>query len=168
MFFTSKLISALKKDHDVLREYFMVLKDQDAEMTQVREAFSKLVPELRAHSKSEENVVYAYMLTQSDLRPMALEGEEEHQIADDLMNELNSEFFNGSEETWRANAKVLAELIEHHVHEEESQVFPALKKHLTADLDEQMVQNYQAANTQYRSFPPLPKTSETTIIDQYV
>lgn len=149
MLMPSKLVGALKKDHEVLRDGFVILKSEEATMEQLRSAFMKFAPELKAHAKAEESVVYDFMLTDNDLRIYAKEGKEEHRLAEQLVNELGGAA-SGSDETWRAKAKVLAELVEHHVSEEESDIFPDLKKKLTAEMDEHMQQKYEAAVTDFK------------------
>lgn len=160
MFLSSKLINALKKDHDILRTFFNVLKE-DVDMSELKKAFLKLAPELEAHTKSEEDVVYRFMLTKTDLRPLALEGQEEHRRAEQLLIELDNEFLN-YDERWQAKAKVLGDLLEHHINEEEAEVFPELKKHLTSELDEQLYKKYEKANVESRdTFVQTPRPRPT-------
>lgn len=158
MFFASKLIGALKKDHDVLRECCAILKNEDSEDSELKDAFGNLGPELQAHSESEEQVVYQHMLTHPQLKTMALEGMEEHRTAEQLLTELQSELGDFGDK-WRAKARILSEVIEHHINEEESQVFPSLKKHLSSELDETLLQKYELANAESRiAIEPKPRT----------
>ena len=50
-----------------------------------------------------------------------LEGYEEHHVVDMLMGELES--LDVTDETWGAKAKVMKENIEHHIEEEEGEMF---------------------------------------------
>jgi hemerythrin-like domain-containing protein len=51
---------------------------------------------------------------------------------------------NLSNQEWSANAKVLAELVEQHLDEEENEVFPYLKRHLDSDTDAELCFRYES------------------------
>ncbi|MDZ4660479.1 MAG: hemerythrin domain-containing protein [Pseudomonadota bacterium] len=143
MFFSSQTVNALVRDHDELREDIRNLKDTELSMRERRNSFARLIPNLVSHTKREESAVYSYMKSADaeDLKPMALEGEEEHRLVDQLVKEMKSEKI--SPEDWSAKGKVLAELIEHHVDEEETEVFPKLKKQLDDSTDADLCEKYE-------------------------
>jgi hemerythrin-like domain-containing protein len=144
MFLTYKLIAALEKDHNILREHLGTLKDKDANLKDIKRAFLELVPELNSHTKREEQVLYKFLLTKSELKQMGHEGFEEHSIVNQLLKALEAKPQHNDK--WRAKAKTMAEIIEHHLNEEESQVFPQVKKYLTTDLDEELCHRYLIAD----------------------
>ena len=61
---------------------------------------------------------------------MTQEAIEEHHVVKMVLKELSS--FDGSEENVKAKVKVLSEMVQHHVEEEESEMFPEMQK---MDLD---------------------------------
>lgn len=140
MILPSKLINALKKDHTSLKAQLSILKDEETDILKLKETFLSVASQLISHSKREEQVVYKFMLTNADLRQMALTGKEEHRLLEILIAELE---FQGFGEKWFAKAKVFAELLEHHLSEEESRVFPVLKKYLDSEIDELLCSKYQ-------------------------
>lgn len=150
MILPSKLLGTLKKDHDILRECLFVLKDESADLDLLQKAFSKLIPFLQAHNRSEEQVVYKFMLSRQGLEQMAIDGQEEHLVVEQLMNELQTQA-SECDVKWRAKAKAFAEIIEQHVNEEESQVFPILKKQLISEFDEYLCHKYELINMEYKS-----------------
>ncbi len=142
MFFKSNLVKSLTEDHAEIRHQYEILKDPKREYVEKRLAFGYLLPLLQSHTEREERVVYRFMKNQSDdLTHYALEGKEEHRIADRIAGELqNSQL---SKDNWLAKAKVLGELLDHHISEEERLVFPDLNKVLNDELDERMTMEYK-------------------------
>lgn len=120
----SELVQALKKDHDDLREFIEVLKSDKAIATR-RTAFRKLVTLLESHSQAEEKAVYAASQKYPELRKKTLEGFVEHDVASLVAKRAKGI---RDPEKWSANAQVLAELVEHHLDEEERDLFPVLDK----------------------------------------
>jgi len=133
----------LKADHDVLRELAQQLADAGSS-PQRRSLLGKLKPLLVAHSRAEEQSVYV-PLTQvrdsPDARLAGSEGAVEHFLADTVLARLDAAH-DASTDMWRAHAKVLHEMLEHHIKEEESDVFEALGEHFSADERSAMAANF--------------------------
>ncbi len=126
------ILELIKIDHRLLRESIPVLKSEDALASEKKKQLERFLFNLSVHAKTEEKTLYNALNDLKALRPMILEGYEEHNIADHLSVELTAltAFSVWSDET-EAKAKVLAELIEHHLDEEESELFPKIKTYLT-------------------------------------
>jgi len=125
--------SLLMKDHD---EAKAVAKQMHEATTAARRAalLAKLKPALTAHSRAEERVVYnALLRVRSDdlSHVLADEGFVEHSLLDELLTTLSST--DAGTDRWKANAKVLHELLEHHITEEQSDVFAKLGDHFERD-----------------------------------
>jgi hypothetical protein len=86
-----------------------------------RELLATLVSELNAHELMEEKVLYPALQAHSQTREIALEGFEEHHVADLILNELREVATN--DEAWGAKFSVLKENVEHHIKEEEGNMF---------------------------------------------
>ena len=86
-----------------------------------RELLSTLTAELNAHELMEEKVLYPALQSHSETREIVLEGFEEHHVADLIVKELHEVATN--DEAWGAKFKVLKENIEHHIQEEEGNMF---------------------------------------------
>ncbi|MEQ1877713.1 MAG: hemerythrin domain-containing protein, partial [Bdellovibrionia bacterium] len=71
-------------------------------------------------------VLYPRIQEIKKLREVAFEAYEEHSIAKYLVSELE----NGDPgtEQWNAKCKTLKDIIDHHVEEEEDELFPQMKK----------------------------------------
>jgi hypothetical protein len=85
--------------------------------------------ELRMHELMEEKVLYPALKPHARARDIVLEGYQEHHVADVLVKEL--ERLPPSDERWGAKFKVLKENIEHHIEEEEGDMFRTARVVLT-------------------------------------
>lgn len=93
------------------------------------EAFEVMKTKLSAHAKAEEKVVYPMWKELSDdLAEMMGEANEEHQLVHDKLEELTQ--LESSHPTWKAKFTVLKELVEHHVEEEEGEIFTEASEEL--------------------------------------
>jgi hemerythrin-like domain-containing protein len=90
---------------------------------------------LKVHTKLEEEIFYPAMREKGgELADMIAEATEEHHVVDLLVAEL--EKLNSADEQYDAKFTVLMENVEHHVEEEEGQLFPKAGKALRGELDE--------------------------------
>ena len=132
-------IEMLKKDHKKMKQLLAELAESGERATKKRtELLETIEKELKIHTTLEEEIFYPAFRSANgkDHDRMYFEAMEEHRaveklvLPDLLKTEPGSESFSG-------RAKVLKELIEHHVDEEEQDMFPAAEKTMkTAELDE--------------------------------
>lgn len=80
-----------------------------------------LTTELNLHELVEEKILYPALKAHPEARDIVLEGYQEHHIADVLTRELHT--LAKDDERWGAKFKVLKESLEHHIQEEESDMF---------------------------------------------
>jgi len=123
----------MKKDHKNVKGLFKkIIKAGDPD--EQADLFKELKNELDAHAYMEENAFYPAMKEQQETHDLALESYEEHHMMKELLEEL-SELSPESEE-WMPKMKVLQENMEHHIQEEEEEMFPKAKKILGAKAKE--------------------------------
>ncbi len=118
------IVDLIIEDHKPLKELIEVLKS-DAELEEKFFAFEEFAPLLVMHSKPEEQTVYVDMKLDDATREEGFEGDVEHQLADQLVEEIRR---TKDEDLWMARVKVLAELVEHHIEEEEDELLPKYKQ----------------------------------------
>jgi len=162
MLFTSHAIKLLTEDHEKIRAETKIMRNLDVPQTERKQSFARLLPHLTSHLKKEEKAVYSFMklCDGDDLRIWALEGKEEHILVDQLVKKMLSVDISGEE--WSAKGKVLAELIDHHIEEEEKEIFPAMNRELNEDSDQQLVHQYEN-QMEPEAFPrPVPKDKPVT------
>lgn len=111
-----------------------------AKQTQQRKnLLVQLKTKLTAHSRAEEKVVYDALLTlkrRDQAQQIANEGYVEHAIVDQLLADL--EVADASTNEWKAKAKVLKELLAHHIDEEQTETFSELGATFSSEDLEQM------------------------------
>lgn len=122
----------LKQDHDEVAKLFEKLSETGDGAVKTREKmFKQLARELAVHTQLEEEIFYPRLREEESLRESINEGIEEHHVADQLLEELSGLAVN--DEQWDAKLAVLKEMIEHHVEEEEKELFPKAAKLIDKD-----------------------------------
>lgn len=119
------IIELILQDHKPLKKLIRVLKSSRKEFAEKGPAFQEFAPLLISHAKPEEHSLYISMKKDGELRSEAFEGDTEHSLADQLVEEIKR---TDDEDVWMAKVKVLAELVEHHIEEEEEDMLPNYKK----------------------------------------
>ena len=140
----SDILDTLKQEHDEVQEMLGKLVDSDnarERNTLVAKIKAALVP----HTKAEEKVVYDAVLALKgkDAKIDGNEGYIEHNLADLTLKKLDRLAANTPE--FSAAAKVLKELIDHHVAEEERNIWARVKENFSADERAQMNRDFEAA-----------------------
>jgi hemerythrin-like domain-containing protein len=141
-------ISLLKEDHDKVKDLLTQLESTTERGVKTRsELFATIKGELTIHEIIEEEIFYPELKAHPKAREIVLEAFEEHNVVDTLMSELES--LDVSDETWGAKAKVMKENIEHHIEEEEGEMFTKARqvfdRQELTDLGERMAQRKEAA-----------------------
>ncbi|CAN5641558.1 hemerythrin domain-containing protein [soil metagenome] len=129
-------ISLLKEDHERVKKMLNEGEEttERAEKTRA-ELFTRLKAELEIHERIEEEIFYPALKEHPKARELALEGYEEHHVVDQILAEL--EVTPVTDETWTAKFKVAKENLEHHMEEEEGEMFKAARQAFSrAELDE--------------------------------
>lgn len=129
-------IQLLKDDHADLKKILNKLESTTSRGTKTRqELISKARRELNAHEAIEEQIFYPALKEHPKAREIVLEGYEEHHAVDVLLAELEEVPFD--DETWGPKFTVIKENIEHHIEEEEGEMFRKARQVFTkVELDE--------------------------------
>jgi len=111
--------------------------------------FDEMKTKLLAHAHAEQEVLYrALEAGQSEAsRTFAHEGASEHQIVERQLQKLSADHDKMGEQ-WTAELKVLRELVEHHVEEEESTGFSCARDELGKDELEAMAERFRTRKAQ--------------------
>ena len=132
-------IDILKADHERVKTILTQLNDSTERAVKKRaELIAKLEMEITLHTKLEEEILYpAYKKAGGkEQEKMYYEAKEEHRTVDALVLPDLKATDPGSVE-FSGRAKVVKELLEHHIEEEETEMFPQAKKLLGKEqLDE--------------------------------
>ena len=115
-------LTLLKKDHAKVKALLSELESTTERGVQTRQRlFAEIKAELTVHETIEEEIFYPELKAHPKAKDIVLEAYEEHNVVDTLMGELSS--LSVEDETWGAKAKVMQENIEHHIEEEEGEMF---------------------------------------------
>jgi hemerythrin superfamily protein len=141
---------ALEKEHDEVR---VLLSDlQDTEGAAERKALVRRIKFLLVpHTEAEEKVVYDAILALKD-QDAQIDGHEgylEHEWTAKTLERLDGIADTTSAEH-KATAKVLMDLVEHHILEEESNVWSDLEEFFSEDDRMRMHVEYQTAKSLVR------------------
>lgn len=99
-----------------------------------RAEFAKFRSMIMGHSLAEARAFYAPLKQAADDPEKVLEADVEHLVVERLLEDLSGDLL--EDELWMARAKVLKELIRHHVQEEENTIFQLAQKSCDqAELD---------------------------------
>ena len=134
-------ITLLTTDHKKVKRLLGELESTTERGVKTRtELFATIKGELTVHEIIEEEIFYPELKAHPKAKDIVLEGFEEHHVVDLLMSEL--EALPVEDETWGAKALVMKENIEHHIEEEEGEMFRHARRVFDAaelrDLGERM------------------------------
>jgi hemerythrin superfamily protein len=110
----------LKNDHAKVSTLFDRIEPA-TDATTRQQLFAQLKQELELHAHIEETILYPVLKGIAETRDITEEGYEEHQEVKDLLSEL--EATPADSEEWSDLIIELRENVEHHVEEEEGEMF---------------------------------------------
>lgn len=128
------VFEVLKREH---KEIKRLLKRADTDPRQ----FSHLAQKLTMHVQTEEDVLYTPLRNDRHLHSMILEGFAEHHVVDLIMREIERSK-TGTDE-WHAKLKVMKENLEHHIEEEEGEMFKQARQVFDKDTLEELGERMQ-------------------------
>ena len=136
------VLDVMHRDHENLKK--LLGKAEEAEKGGEREQLLATIrAELAAHEVAEEQIVYPALRRHEEAKDIVMEGYEEHHVADVLLDELMDT--KAESDVWKAKLKVLKESLEHHIEEEEGEMFKKARKVLERDQLEDLGRRMEAA-----------------------
>tara|TARA_Y100000815_G_scaffold242632_1_gene239665 strand:- start:1124 stop:1606 length:483 start_codon:yes stop_codon:yes gene_type:complete len=137
-----RIFSDLKEDHDRQRKLLDQLAETHGDSEERRSLFETLRLELQAHAAAEEESLYATMLADPDLRDDARHSVSEHKEIDDFLGELVE--MDMSSSGWLTKFKEMKHRYEHHIDEEEEEMFPEAAKKLSDKTEAELARIFEA------------------------
>jgi hemerythrin-like domain-containing protein len=141
-------IELLKSDHQKVKELFRQYEAAGDRAYQKKQGIAQEVfTELEIHTTLEEELFYPAMKrkTDQDGKDLVAEAIEEHHVVTTLMEELKG--LDPKDERYDAKFTVLRENVEHHIEEEEGEMFPEAEEVL-GDRLERLSQQMQERKQQ--------------------
>jgi hemerythrin superfamily protein len=138
------ILDTLQTEHDEVQSLLERLAESDSGREQ-KSLVAKIKQALIPHTKAEEKVVYDAVLALrgKEAKIDGNEGYLEHGLASETLKKLDRLTANTPE--FKAAAKVLKELIDHHVQEEERNIWSQVKENFSGEQRERMNRDFLAA-----------------------
>jgi iron-sulfur cluster repair protein YtfE (RIC family) len=140
----------LKSDHEKVAGLLDKIDGTTERALKTREElFAQLKSELDIHAQIEETIFYPVLEKAEESRDITLEAFEEHRIVKQLLGELEVEA--KDDEIWTAKFTVLKENIEHHVEEEEGELFQKARKVLREEEFDELGARMEEAKSKQKA-----------------
>jgi hypothetical protein len=115
-------IELLESDHEKVKKLLERGDDTTERAVKTRtELFAEIKKEMEVHEAIEEEIFYPALKEHPKAKDIVLEGYEEHHVVDTILAELGETSVD--DEKWAAKFAVMKENIEHHIEEEEDDMF---------------------------------------------
>jgi len=136
-------MSLLKDDHQKVKKLLAELESTTERGVKTREElFMKVKQELVVHEAIEEEIFYPALKEHPKTKEIALEGYEEHHVVDTVMAEIEGVAYD--DEKWGAKFSVMKENLEHHIEEEEGEMFKQARQVFDQDELTQLGESMKA------------------------
>lgn len=115
-------IELLESDHEKVKKLLDRGDDTTEKAVKTRtELFADIKKEMEIHEAIEEEIFYPALKEHPKAKDVVLEGYEEHHVVDTILAELAETAV--EDERWAAKFAVMKENVEHHIEEEEDDMF---------------------------------------------
>ena len=125
------IYAAIKSDHDEHRRLLEAIADTSGASDARKKAWEVFYEDVKSHAAAEEETFYSKLISKTWGQDAARHSVHEHQQLDDLMEELRE--MDMSEGAWLEKFKKLKHEYEHHMEEEEDEVFTRAKEVISED-----------------------------------
>lgn len=143
------IFEVLKQDHEKARYLFdKALKAGRTQVATLQKLFAELEEELQVHMEGEERFFYTALEQNEEMRDKVLQAYEEHQVAKTLLGTFQA--LAVDDERWSAKMQVLSEIVEHHMQEEEREIFKLARKVLDKDRQHEIALSFQKSKREGR------------------
>jgi hemerythrin superfamily protein len=151
-------VALLKQDHDEVKAMFKQYEELgDRAFASKQKLAEKICLELTKHAIAEEEIFYPAMRADAeDADDMVDEATVEHASAKDLIAQIHA--MDPHDDLYDAKVKVLGEYIDHHVKEEEQEMFKKAKEAATGGKIDLVAlgEQIQARKDEIEEIPPMP------------
>ncbi|MCM0080740.1 hemerythrin domain-containing protein [Geomonas sp. Red32] len=143
------ILDLLKQDHEKTRYLFDRIEKSGRNATaSLQKLYAELEEEISLHLEGEERFFYTALEKHEEAREKVLESYEEHEVVKTMIGTFKG--LAVDDERWGAKLKVLHEIVEHHLKEEESEVFKLARKALEKNEMVEIAVNFMRSKREGR------------------
>lgn len=137
-------LTLLTADHNRVRGLFARFQaaHESDDLTTAAELATKIFNELEVHTTIEEEILYPAVDVNDELHDMVVEALEEHGVAKKLIEEAKA--LPPEDDHWAGKITVLIESVEHHVSEEEEEMWPPVRAVVSSEQLESLADRLDA------------------------
>jgi len=140
------LFKQLQEEHQQVKQ--ILLKTLEAPEGSRKNLLEELKLNLLPHMEGEEKAFYPVLSKKTEARQPTLEALEEHHVSKMVLKEIENTPF--SSEIFLAKCKVLNDLLNHHIDEEEHEIFELTRKNISEQAAGEIYNNYLNQRDDYR------------------
>ena len=135
-------LKLLREDHEKVKKLLSDIESTTERAVKTRTSeLAQLKQELTIHEAIEEEIFYPALKDHAKTREIAFEAYEEHGVVDDHGGDRADA---RRDETWIAKFTVMKENLEHHIEEEEGEMFKQARQVFDKDTLEELGERMQA------------------------
>jgi hypothetical protein len=138
------IVERLKQEHvEILASLNDLLSSPIEDVEMYSRAYLEVMMKIDAHERGEEQTIYQALLTDIEVRPIALQATEEHRVVRQLLKDLAD--VEVTDEIWLPRLVVANNMIALHVQIEEGNVLPLVQELLDDDQKERFDKEFTTA-----------------------
>jgi len=142
------IFEALRQEHEIQRDLVKKLVETHGDTQERKKIFTQLKHELKIHADAEERHFYVPLIKKDLTQEKARHSVAEHHEMDELVEQLEDTKMSAS--NWLKIAKDLEHKVNHHLDEEEHEVFQMAGKVLTDKQKITLADDYNKEITKTR------------------
>ena len=142
------IYEAIKQDHQVHRDLLEKIADTQGDSEERRKCWEEFYYDVKSHAAAEEETFYSKLIAKPDGQDDARHSVAEHKELDDIMMELQE--MDMSSPGWLTRFKTLKHDYEHHMEEEENEIFEKAREVVSEDESGKIAAQFEERKTAER------------------
>jgi hemerythrin superfamily protein len=142
------ILDLIRKDHRQVETLFKEIENTNNNQ-ELYDRFNELYKEINLHAKVEEQTFYPAIRESGDHNQLVSGAQKEHDKAKELLEEIAS--LSPASTEFEQKIRQLKEAIQHHVQEEEKEVFPLVSECMSAEEREQLGREFTTSKSQLQN-----------------
>ncbi len=135
------IFEVLKSDHEVHRKLLERLSETSGDSSERKKLWEEFYFDVKSHAAAEEETFYANLMKTEDGQSKARHSVSEHKEVDDVLDELHE--MDMSSSGWLNRFNSMRHDYEHHIDEEEEDIFPVGKQELSTQTARELAAKFK-------------------------